>query len=769
MLIVILAGVLLAFLAPLLYRWLGRYVSIPMALYPLSAFVFLASYLPQVLSGETINVVYRWAPALNINLHFYIDGLSLFFALLVTGFGTLIMIYAGGYLKGDPLLGRFYLYLTLFMVAMAGVVLSGNIFCLFVFWELTSLSSYLLIGYKHNKQESRDAALQALMVTGAGGMALMAGLLLLGMAGETYTLSDLLHKRELVTSHDLYLPLLVLILIGAFTKSAQFPFHFWLPNAMAAPTPVSAYLHSATMVKAGIYLLARLTPVLGGTEVWHYSLMTAGGITTLLGALLAIQHTDLKAILAYTTISALGILVTMTGIGSAPALQAMLVFLLAHALYKGTLFLVAGNVDHATGTREIGQLQGLGKGMKTTAVAAMLAAMSMAGVLPFFGFIGKELLYEAALGATAFKAVLFAVSFFSGMVFAAVALVLGYQLFWRRKARPTPLRHSLSPALFWPPLILASTGLVFGLFPAPLVTPVLRRAAEAMLGVEQLFELALWHGFTLVLGLSLLTLLMGYVVYRYSKRLLSYSSRFNILYKLGPDRVYGLAIKGLLLGSTSLTRIIQNGYLRVYITVMIITLIGLLVLVKNQSQLELDLSQSTVTIMDVRLYEVVLFILILPALLFLIRVRSRLTSIAILGMIGYSGALYFVLFGAPDVAATQLLIETMTVVVFVLVLHKLPQFRFVGSRFQRIRYMIVSVLFGAMMTYVTLLVKQYPLVSGLKTFYGENSYLLGHGRNIVNVILVDFRALDTLGETTVLGVAAIGIYAMLKLRMDKDH
>ncbi|EJF08406.1 proton-conducting transporter membrane subunit, partial [Pontibacter sp. BAB1700] len=345
MFLAILAGFLLAFAAPMLYRWLGKWVYVPMALLPLSIFIYLLTLAPAVLGGNNLGEVQQWAPSLNINLHFFLDGLSLLFALLITGFGTLIMIYAGGYLKGHPLLGRFYLYLTLFMTAMLGLVLAGNIISLFIFWELTSISSYLLIGFGHDKETSRSSALQALLVTGLGGLALMAGLILVGMAGETYTLSELLERGHVVTQHALYLPALVLILLGAFTKSAQFPFHFWLPNAMAAPTPVSAYLHSATMVKAGVYLLARLTPVMGGTDEWQYTLMLIGGITTILGALLATQHVDLKAILAYTTISALGLLVTMTGIGTAPALEAMVVFLLAHALYKGTFFLVAGNVD----------------------------------------------------------------------------------------------------------------------------------------------------------------------------------------------------------------------------------------------------------------------------------------------------------------------------------------------------------------------------------------------------------------------------------------
>jgi multicomponent Na+:H+ antiporter subunit A len=733
----------------------------------LIVFLYLLTLSPAILRGETITEVQRWTPTLDINLHFYLDGLSLLFALLVTGFGTLIMVYAGGYLKGNPQLGRFYLYLTLFMTAMLGMVLSGNLFCLFVCWELTSITSYLLIGFGHEKENSRNAALQALLVTGGGGLALMAGLILVGMAGETFTVSELLTRGDMVTTHPLYLPALVLVLLGAFTKSAQFPFHFWLPNAMAAPTPVSAYLHSATMVKAGIYLLARLTPVMGGTDYWQYTLLIVGGITTVVGAVLAMQHVDLKAILAYTTISALGMLVTMTGIGTAPALEAMVVFLLAHALYKGTLFLVAGNVDHATGTRDLNLLNGLGKSMRLTGLSALLAGMSMAGILPFFGFIGKELLYEAALQAETFRWLLFAVTFFSGMVFVAVAIALGYGLFWRRKGEATPLEHQNNSMLSLPPVMLSVVGLIFGLVPGLLATPLLRRAAEALLGQEQVFELALWHGFNLVLGLSLVTIALGYVVYRYSGRLQQHAPRFNRLYLLGPDNLYQLGLKGLLTGATKLTGYIQNGYLRSYIATIVLTLISLLVLSLWKDGPDLELRSRLEQLRDVRMYELVLILLIIPALIFLFQSRSRLTSIAIMGIIGYSVALFYILFGAPDVASTQLLIETLTVVIFVLILHKLPAFRYLSHYESKYKYVLISLAFGAMMTYVILLVKQYPLDSQLKAYYGENSYLLGHGRNIVNVILVDFRALDTLGEIIVLAVAAIGILAMLKLRMQK--
>lgn len=765
MLYLLLAGLLFAFAAPTLYRLLGKYMVILQAGLALLLFSFFLSYLSGVVSGKVFSEVSSWAPSLGIHLQFYLDGLALLFALLITGFGVLVMYYAGHYLKGHPQLGRFYLYLTLFMVAMLGVVTAGNLICLFIFWELTSISSYLLIGFSHEKEESRGSALQALLVTGAGGLALMAGFILLGIAGNSYSIPELLLQNTTITSSSLYLPILVLVLIGAFTKSAQFPFHFWLPNAMGAPTPVSAYLHSATMVKAGVYLLARLSPVMAGPELWHNSLLIAGSVTVLLGAFLATHHTDLKAILAYTTISALGILVMLIGLGTDAALQALVVFLLAHALYKGALFMVAGNLDHATGTRNILQLQGLHKPMRLTSVAAMLASLSMAGVLPFLGFIAKEMLYEAKSGAST---ALLLVSFVSGVVFAALACVLGYRLFWHNRSTPTPLFHPDKAVLAIPALIPGVVALAFGLMPGTL-SPLLGQAYAAVSGKAGALELSLWHGFTPILGLSVLTLLIGFIVYRSLLFIRKLNTILTPIYKAGPDALYFVALKGLQRGAVLLTSLIQNGYLRSYIATIVLTQITLLVLALWYNSPVLNLQNRLLLLNEVQLHEWMLLLLVLPTLVIVLKTRSRLTAVALLGIIGYTAALFYILLGAPDIAATQLLIETLTVVLFVLVLHKLPPFRYLTHAGRRFIFIFISAVFGFTMTYVLLLVKQFPLTSELKKYYGENAYLLGKGKNIVNVILVDFRALDTLGEITVLAIAAIGIYALLKLRMEKGE
>jgi multicomponent Na+:H+ antiporter subunit A len=397
MLIAVLAGFALSILVPLVHRLIPRISGLLFSLLPAVLFVYFLSLLPRVVAGEGLWVTYNWISAMDIQLSFFLDGLSLFFVLLISGFGFFIFLYAGSYLKGHRYFDRFFIYLFLFMSSMLGLALSGNLISMFVFWELTSLSSYMLIGFYNENETSRKNALQAMLVTVFGGLAMMAGIILTGMIAGSYHFSELLNSSEVLKEHPWYLAALILLLLGAFTKSAQFPFHFWLPNAMAAPAPVSAYLHSTTMVKAGIYLLARISPIFGGTPEWHFILTSIGGITMFTGALLAIQYTDLKKILAYTTISALGVMVFLIGIGTTLAIQAAMVFLLAHALYKGTLFLVTGNIDHETGTRDVSELSGLAKKLPYTAYAAVLAAMSMAGVMPFFGFIAKEILYEAAI------------------------------------------------------------------------------------------------------------------------------------------------------------------------------------------------------------------------------------------------------------------------------------------------------------------------------------------------------------------------------------
>ncbi|WP_299822145.1 hydrogen gas-evolving membrane-bound hydrogenase subunit E [uncultured Pontibacter sp.] len=770
MLIALTTCFLIAFSAPWLYKWLGKHVVIPMALLPFGVMAYLSTLLPDVLHHVPVVQTHTWVPSLGINLDFRLDGLSLLFALLITFFGGLIMIYAAAYLKDNPLLGRFYLFLTLFMAAMLGLVTADNFFSLFLFWEITSISSYLLIGFDNKNKTARTSAWQALLVTGMGGLALMGAFILISIGTGSYTFSELLRQESDFSQHAFFAPALLLILLGCFTKSAQFPFHFWLPNAMAAPTPVSAYLHSATMVKAGIYLLARLSPVFSGSEVWQLTLAGVGAATALLGAFLALQHTDMKAILAYTTISALGQMVAMLGIGTPAALKAMVVYLLAHALYKGTLFLVAGTIDHSTGSRNLNKLHGLAKSMPAVAIAATLATLSMAGIVPFLGFIGKELLYEAALESSFLVPLLFAATFLSGVAYVAVAIALGYKVFWKNTKKQMPITHAPTPKLYGPPLILGIIGVILGLAPNLLITPVLERAAQSISGsLHTELELHIWHGFTKVLALSILTLLLGLLLYLIHDRILRHSSKLKGIYALGPDSLYRRLFQGFLHQAKLFTSAIQDGNLRRYVIYIILFFSGLMLYVLWFKTPHVLFSSRLHLLQLISFHEVVLFVLVAAALLYLLGTRSRLTSIVVMGLVGYSAALIYILFGAPDVAATQLLIETLTVVIFVLLLHKLPAFIYLSHQFKKYNYIAIALLFGAVMTYTMLLVQDHAVASELKDYYGKASLAEAHGRNIVNVILVDFRGLDTLGEITVLAVAALGIFALMRLHPEKGE
>lgn len=732
-----------------------------LALLPAGAMVYLLGFSGKIAAGESLRLSLNWVPSLAVNFSFFVDGLSLLFALLITGIGALILIYASGYLAGHELLGRFYFYILLFMAAMLGVVLADNLITLFVFWELTSLSSYLLIGFEHQREEARKAALQALLVTGGGGLALLAGFLLLGSIGGSFELSELLQRGDLVRGHALYLPLLLLVLAGAFTKSAQTPFHFWLPNAMAAPAPVSAYLHSATMVKAGIYLLARLSPVLGGTEAWHYLVTLAGAATMLAGALLAFPQTDLKKILAYTTVSTLGALTLLLGINTTLAAKAAMVFLIVHSLYKGALFMIAGAVDHEAGTRDVRELIGLRRFMPVTTFAATLAALSMAGLPPMLGFIGKELLYEAKLEAPRAAFWITSAGVLANVLMVAIAaLVLLRPFFGRKTATPHP-PHEAPVSLWLGPVTLALLGLIIGLAPDTTAQYFIATAVSAVRAEATEVKLALWHGLNPVLALSVFTVACGVLVYVF-RRLMQRAMRpFFTLAKIGPQHWYEWLLQGLNGLAQWQTRLLQSGYLRSYLLMIILTTIGLTGYAL--------VSRAALPLMpplpEAQFYEWIIAAIMLAAAIAVVRAGSRLAAVAALGVIGFSMALLFVLYGAPDLAMTQFAIETLSVIIFVLVLYKLPRFATFSRPSARLRDALVALAAGGLMTLLVLAVTAAPLRSRLTRFFAENSLPAANGRNIVNVILVDFRGLDTLGEITVLAVAAIGVYALLKLRL----
>jgi len=766
MLTSVLSGFLLAPLAPILHRLNPRYSGWMIALLPAALTVYFLTHLLSVTQGTPLLSQLPWIPGLDIHLSFQLDGLSLLFALLICGIGTLIFIYAGRYLEGHRDLPRLYVLLLCFMASMLGVVLSDNLVALFVFWELTSITSYLLIGFNHEDAKARASALQGLFVTVGGGLALMTGFILLGHIGGSYELSVLVTRGEVITAHPLYGLTLVLILLGAFTKSAQFPFHFWLPNAMAAPTPVSAYLHSATMVKAGIYLLARLHPAMGGTDLWLGLLVSAGTITMLLGVFLALRATGIKRMLAYSTVMALGTLTLLIGLGTRTALLAAMSYLLAHSLYKGALFMVAGIIDHQTGRKDFLDTGGWARHLPVTSAAAGLAALSLAGVIPLFGFIAKEQLLEASLQAPQFSTLVTVAAVIAATLGVAVAAVVGIRPWFGKPATLAHPPEEAPPAMLIGPALLAGLGLLLGGLPGLVDQGLLSAAATATLGEPVSQQLALWHGINSALLLSLAALLVGLLLYRFwdtFRRLTAWCD--SVAARIGPERGYQAVMNGLVALSSGQTRLLQNGYLRNYLITTLLTLVGLVIaaLWLNPQALQLKLDFS-----DLRLHEAVIAFVLVSAALAAISLQSRLGAVASLGAVGFSIALLYVLFSAPDLSITQVLVETLTVIMLVLVLFRLPGFLRLTETRTRLVDALIGITVGAMVSALLLSVLAGRYHQSISEYFIAESVPGGYGRNIVNVILVDFRALDTLGEIFVLALAAIGIFAMLHLRSKND-
>ena len=759
MIAAIFSGFLLAIIAPWITRVLRGGAGWTLAMLPGALTIYFATNLPLIARGDTLRVDAAWVPSLGIALSFVLDGFSLLFALLISGFGALVFVYAGAYMGAHPLRGRLFAALSAFMAAMLGVVLADNVVTLFVFWELTSLTSYILIGFEQERPAARAAALQALLVTGVGGLALLSGLLLLGQIGGTYELSALLSQRERVQADALYPVVLLLVVAGAFTKSAQFPFHFWLPNAMEAPTPVSAYLHSSTMVKAGVYLLGRMAPVLGGTVLWQLLLVPVGGVTMVLGAVLAYRNTDLKRILAYSTIAVLGTLVLLLGLGTELAIGAAVVYLVAHAFYKGALFLVAGTIAHETGERNVTRLGGLMRAMPLTAVAAMAAALSMAGLPPLLGFIGKELLLDATLHSSFLAGVTTAATAGSAGLLVAVALVVGFGSFVGVRPRVLAAVHEGPPGLWIGAVILASGGIILGVAAQPFAGVLLQAAATSIYGAPVTLGLSLWHGPTPQLALSGLALAAGVVLYTqraHVQRVIAFRAPAG----LTADGWYHGLLRGLNWVASTQTRLLQSGYLRLYVAIIVSTTVAVTgYALVSRGSLELRGAGF-----DATSVEIILAILVLIASAAVARSQSRLGAVAMLGVVGYGVALIFAVNGAPDLAMTQFIIETLMVVLFVLVVYHLPSIRIRSSAGVRMRDLIVAGTAGVLMTALVILATQRQLHTTIATFYGDHSLTEAHGRNVVNVILVDFRALDTLGEIAVLALAGIGVHALLKLR-----
>lgn len=728
-----------------------------LALAPGVLFVAMLIGAGPVLAGQVVQSHWPWAVELGLSWDVWVTPLGLLLGLLICGIGTLIVIYAGAYLKGSADRDRFFGVLFLFMAAMLGIAFTENLLVLFIFWELTSIASYMLIGFYHAKTESRKSALDALLITGGGGLALLAGFILLGEIGGTYRISELIAARQSILADPLYPAVLVCVLVGALTKSAQVPFHFWLPGAMAAPAPVSAYLHSATMVKAGVFLLAILHPVLGGTDQWHMSVMSIGALTMTWGALIGAMQTDLKRVLAFSTVSALGTLIMLLGIENTLAAKAAVVFLIVHALYKASLFMVVGVLEKTTGIRDVTELRGLFGAMPLVAVAAALAAASMSGLPPFVGFIAKELLYEVKLQTPIFGISLLICGLIANAANIVVALNAGISPFLKRSAQPTPIKKKPSWLLALGPLVLGLGSLVAGLFPQSLGPMVSAAASQIQMQPIEV-KLKLWHGFNLVLLLSAATVVLGLIGYTLRRRLWSAGLWLNDDLKLSGQSAFRQSLSATIRMAGWITRVFPSGDLVRYFLAIGLAIIASLIGAWWTTGYRLEFNSTS----PWRIEALVVCALIIAATLALLRAKSRMLAVLLLGCVGFGISALFAVYGAPDLAITQLLVETLTLVLFSLAIYGLPRLE-APRRATSQRWIcgIVAVALGICFFMLTLKAMEVQWDEPIARQIAQRSLSEAHGRNIVNVILVDFRALDTLGEISVLLIAALGVAAML--------
>ncbi|WP_051142281.1 putative monovalent cation/H+ antiporter subunit A [Paracoccus zeaxanthinifaciens] len=729
-------------------------------LFPAILFTYFLNLLPEVVEGP-VTAGFDWVPALGVQMSVLLDGLSMMFALLITGIGTAVTLYSCHYLGDHPHYPRFVCYLLMFMVGMLGLVLANDLIALFVFWEVTTISSYLLIGFNADQASSRRSALQALLVTGAGGLILLAGLIVLGSIAGTFRISEILTQGDMIRAHPAYGAILILFLAGAFTKSAQVPFHFWLPNAMAAPTPVSAYLHSATMVKAGVFLMARMNPVLGGTDAWFWILILFGGVTAVFASVMSMRQTDIKQVLAYTTLMALGTLTMFIGAGTHYAIMAGMLFLLVHSLYKAALFLMIGIVDHSTGTRDATVLRGLSKAMPLTGIAAALAALSMAGIPPLLGFVGKEYMYKAGMDLPGLGAIWVTLMTFaaSALMFAAGGIV-AWRPFRGELAETPHHAHEGSWPMLAGPLVLGALSLIFGLFPGIPGHFLIGPATNAVEGAVHEVHLHLWGGINMALFLSILTFIAGWLLYRNHEgiraRLAAFEARSPIDFDAGWDRL----LDGFKDFAGWLTGIVQNGNLQRYLAVTFTTfavLVGGTYLVRGAFEVGPRLIQ-----LGAHPVQWSVLLLMIAGSFLVVSTTSRMTAVAGLGVVSVGVAMVFIMFSAPDVAITQLLVEVLIIVLVTLVMLRLPYLPPRSELHFRFGHAIIATSVGAVVTLVLIAMLSGPFDRKLTDYFEQTAYPEAHGRNIVNVILVDFRALDTFGEITVVAIAAIGALALLR-------
>lgn len=791
----ILLPIVCAALIPLLYRRLRRVAHLGWFVLsvPFILFLLLARYIPQIAEGKTFMHTYEWIPSFNINFTTYLDGLSMIFGLLITGVGSLVILYSIFYLSTKESLHHFYCYLLLFMGAMLGVVFSDNLMVLYTFWELTSVSSFLLIAFWHHRKASRAGARKAMTITVFGGLSMLAGFLMLYVASGTFSIREIVANVGIIRDHTLFSPALILILIGAFTKSAQFPFHIWLPDAMEAPTPVSAYLHSATMVKAGIYLVARFSPVFGGEAVWFWLVSVIGLLTLFWGSFNAVRQTDLKALLAFSTISQLGLIMSLFGLGSvghyygyAPdtvlytqASFAALFHLINHSTFKGALFMMVGIVDHEAGTRDIRRLGGLMAIMPITFTIAVIGGFSMAGLPPFNGFLSKEMFFAAVLAIRNVEAfsiadlgLLFPIVAWVASIFTFVYCMILISRTFFGKLRLDKLDkkpHEAPLGMLFSPIILCIFVVGIFFFPNVLGHYILEPAMASIYPTfpstsELTPHIYAWHGINAELLMTLGVIIIGVILFKTLKS-------WKPLYRIFPQRYtfnmyYNRMIEFSENSSAKLTNRYMTGNLThyfVYIYVFFVALIAGYFIWSDASAFNFA-KDSTI-----ESYELILVFVMMFAAVWIIFAKGRVTAMLLNGVLGYSIAFFFVIFRAPDLALTQLVVESVTTALFLLCFKYLPDLMPEASRKKKQwSKAIISIFVGATVTLIGLAVVHFDRFKPVATYFND-SYELAGGSNIVNTILGDFRAFDTMLEVVVLLIAGLGVYTLTKLKPRKEE
>ncbi|NBC83539.1 MAG: DUF4040 domain-containing protein [Bacteroidetes bacterium] len=705
---------------------------------------------------------FQWITILNIETIFRVDWFSWYFFMLINVIGLMVFLYASAYMKSYDGYKRFFTFLYIFTAAMNGIVLAGDLITLFVFWELTSICSFLLIGFNHREANSRNASLTALLITAAGGLALLTAVIWLGNLAGSYDIQKVLNLSNALHRDSLII-IFILIIIGAFTKSAQFPFHFWLPGAMQAPTPVSAFLHSATMVKAGIYLLFRFTPMMGEMVHWYYVLSLTGVITMLLGSFSALFQSDLKKILAYTTISALGTIVMLIGIDTKMSIKAALVFLLVHALYKASLFMLTGVIDKIKGTRELKEIGNLWKSNPVICIVAILSLLSMAGLPPMLGFIGKEVMYDAKFQAPGIARLMLLLSVISNAFMVFISIKLMVLLFLPNGNQPSSHSSKSKPAMMAGPVAFTIIAFVFGLAPYSLSDFFGNILSQITFTPVQI-QLKMWHGFNVVFVLSLATILLGLLLWIFENRITGlFLKIYRNLFTINLTHSFQHIIQYFLKFTKIQTNRIQHGVHRYYLMIIFLFSIAYI----WWKLLMTGLYVPTFNTENVSLLTVVVTSIMLLTVGLIVTTRSRVVAVVALALIGYGIALLFMTYGAIDLAITQIIADTLTMIIFVIVLQKLPRFARLSSKRSRMRDALIALSVGLSITLLILKADMVNIHQPVSDYFVENSLTKGKGQNIVNVILVDFRSLDTLGEITVLAVAAIGIATMLSFTLNK--